>query len=105
MCRLPRTLFRLLGCLVVLGFISTSDLEAQYFGRNKVQYATFSFKILKTEHFDIYYYPEELQLAEQVARMAERWNARLVRLLDHRLSSRQPLIIYASHPHFEQTNA
>src|SRR5580765_6581685 len=104
MCRLPRTLVRLLGFLVVL-VVCSPTLEAQYFGRNKVQYATFSFKILKTEHFDLYYYPEELELAEQVARMAERWNARLTRVLDHRLSSRQPLILYASHPHFEQTNA
>jgi Tol biopolymer transport system component len=104
MSRLPRTFLRLLGCLAVL-LAGTSTVDAQYFGRNKVQYATFSFKILKTEHFDLYYYPEERQLAEQVARMAERWHARLTRILDHRLSSRQPLILYASHPHFEQTNA
>ena len=31
---------------------------AQYFGRNKVQYRTFDFKVLKTEHFDVYYYSE-----------------------------------------------
>jgi hypothetical protein len=30
---------------------------AQYFGRNKVQYDQFDFKTLKTEHFDLYYYP------------------------------------------------
>ena len=34
-------------------------LSAQYFGRNKVQYEHFDFKVLATEHFDIYYYPEE----------------------------------------------
>jgi hypothetical protein len=34
-----------------------SPVEAQYFGRNKVQYESFDFKVLKTEHFDIYYYP------------------------------------------------
>ena len=33
--------------------------SAQYFGRNKVQYEQFDFKVLSTEHFDIYYYPEE----------------------------------------------
>jgi hypothetical protein len=36
--------------------------------------------------------------------MAERWYARLSQVLDHQLSSRQPLILYASHPHFQQTN-
>ena len=78
--------------------------EAQYFGRNKVQYDTFEFKTLKTDHFDIYYYEEERELANHVARMAERWYARLTRALDHHLSGRQPLVLYASHPHFEQTN-
>ena len=77
---------------------------AQYFGRNKVQYRTFDFQVLATEHFDIYYYPEEEAAARDVAGMAERWYARLSRVLQHQLSGRQPLILYASHPHFEQTN-
>ncbi len=38
------------------------------------------------------------------ARMAERWYDRLSRLLDHEFSGRQPLILYAAHPHFRQTN-
>ena len=37
--------------------------------------------------------------------MAERWRARLGQILHHELSGRQPLILYAAHPHFEQTNA
>jgi hypothetical protein len=32
-------------------------LSAQYFGRNKVQYTNFDFKVIQTEHFDVYYYP------------------------------------------------
>jgi dipeptidyl aminopeptidase/acylaminoacyl peptidase len=82
-----------------------SESHAQYFGRNKVQYRTFDFKILKTDHFDIYYYDDEREIAEQCGRMAERWYARLSRMLDHELNGRQPLILYASHPDFEQTNA
>ena len=62
---------------------SVCSAEAQYFGRNKVQYDTFDFKTLKTDHFDIYYYDEERELANHVARMAERWYARLTRALDH----------------------
>jgi len=77
--------------------------EAQYFGRNKVQYERFDFQVLKTEHFDIHYYPEAREAVEQTARMAERWYARLSRLLNHELSSRQIIILYADHPDFEQT--
>jgi Tol biopolymer transport system component len=78
--------------------------EAQYFGRNKVQYERLDFEVLKTEHFDIYYYPEEQVAVEFAALMAERWYARLSRLLNHDLSGRQALILYASGPHFRQTN-
>jgi hypothetical protein len=78
--------------------------SAQYFGGNKVQYRTFDFQILKTEHFDIYFYPSEKAGVDIAARFAERWHARLQRLLQHELSGRQPLILYGSHVEFEQTN-
>src|SRR5436190_6708039 len=77
---------------------------AQYFGQNKVQYQRFDFQVLKTEHFDIYFYPREQDGAALAARLAERWYARLGDLLDHQLRGRQPLILYASHVDFEQTN-
>ena len=41
---------------------------AQYFGRNKVQNGRLEFRTLRTEHFDIYYYPEEEQVTRQAAR-------------------------------------
>lgn len=79
--------------------------HAQYFGRNKVQYESFDFRVLKTEHFDVYFYPPEEAAAVYAARMSERWYARLSSILDHELSGRQPLILYASAPEFQQTNA
>lgn len=93
-------------CFVVAGMIgpTVEEATAQYFGRNKVQYSDFDFQVLKTEHFDIYFYEAEERGARMTARMAERWYERLSDLLDHDLSGRQPLILYASHPHFRQTN-
>jgi Tol biopolymer transport system component len=91
----------LAGLLLLLA----APAEAQYFGRNKVQYETFDFQILQTEHFDVYYYPEAREAALIAGRMAERWYSRLSRAFGHELGSRQPLIMYANHPHFEQTNA
>jgi hypothetical protein len=78
--------------------------EAQYFGRNKVQYKDFKFEVLKTDHFDIYFYEDERQSAARVGRMAERWYARLSSIFEHEIKTRQPLVLYASHPDFEQTN-
>ena len=95
------------GVVLLLALLggTAAPAAAQYFGRNKVQYETFDFQILQTEHFDIHYYPEMREAALLAGRMAERWYARLSRLLGHELGSRQPLIMYANHPHFEQTNA
>jgi Tol biopolymer transport system component len=92
------------GALLALGVIPAA-VEAQYFGRNKVQYRTFDFEVLATDRFDIYYYPEEVEAARIVARLAERWHSRLSRFFGHDLRGRQPLILYAASSHFRQTNA
>ena len=96
-------------CAVVVvslcaAFLIAKPAEAQYFGRNKVHYDRLDFRVLKTEHFDIYYYAEEEQATRHAARMAERWYARFSVLLGHTFVQRQPLVLYASHPHFAQTN-
>jgi Tol biopolymer transport system component len=87
-----------------LALAPAHSAEAQYFGRNKVQYKKLDFQTLKTEHFDIYFYPEEREGIDVAARMAERWHARLEQLFAHKLRGRQPLILYGSHADFEQTN-
>ena len=94
------------SALVVFALmVGTAPLPAQeYFGRNKVQYKRLDFQVLKTEHFDIYFYPSERDGIDIAARLAERWNARLERLLLHTLEGRQPLVLYGSHADFEQTN-
>ena len=78
--------------------------SAQYFGRNKVQYETFDFRILKTPHFDIHFYPEEGPAVEDAARMAERWYERFARLFQHEFEKPKPIILYADHADFQQTN-
>ena len=91
---------------LLLGTLSLVALPtaAQGFGRNAVQYENFHFKVLKTQHFDVYFYDKEAEAAAQAARMAERWYTRISAVLRHQLSGRQPLILYADHPDFEQTN-
>jgi Tol biopolymer transport system component len=91
-----------LSALAVL--LAVAPAHAQYFGRNKVHYDRLDFRVLRTEHFDIHYYDEEEEAVRLAARMAERWYTRLSVLLDHTFSERQVLVLYASHPHFSQTN-
>jgi len=90
--------------LAVVAMLSSTNADAQYFGRNKVRYDRLEFRLLQTEHFDIYYYAEEADATVHAARMAERWYARLSRILGHTFARRQPLILYASHAHFAQTS-
>jgi Tol biopolymer transport system component len=94
----------LLAAAAAWSVLAAVPAEAQYFGRNKVQYESFDFRILRTTHFDVYYYPEEEQAVRDAAVMVERWYARLSRILDHEFDQRQPLILCASHPHFQQTS-
>ncbi len=95
----------LIACLALAAVLAPLAGAQDYFGQNKVRYQAFDFQVLRTEHFDIYYYPETQDIAPEAARMAERWYARISKALQHDLSRRQPLILYASHPAFQQTNA
>src|SRR5262245_11778656 len=91
----------------VLGLTLPVAATAQdtYFGTNKVKYAKFDFRVMKTDHFDIYFYPAEEDAAAMAGRLAERWHARLSEVFGHQLRKRQPLILYASGSDFRQTNA
>jgi Tol biopolymer transport system component len=93
------------GALLVSA-VCSAPLSAQmgYFGQNKVQYQTFKFKVLKTQHFDIYYYDEEADAARMAARMAERWYTRLSGIFSHELRTRQVVVLYGSGEQFRQTN-
>jgi Tol biopolymer transport system component len=96
---------RFVWLLPTIVLSAVSPASAQYFGRNKVQYQSFDFRVLKTQHFDIYFYPTEQTAALDAARIAERWRTRLGTVFQHELSGRQPLILYATPAQFQQTNA
>jgi len=88
--------------LLVLAVSSPSGAQ-DYFGRNKVQYENFDWKILKSEHFDNFFYGPESTIVRDAGRMAERWYARHSDTFRHAFD-RKSLVFYADHPDFEQTN-
>ena len=97
---------RLRLCLLILLIIfGLQPLHAQrYFGRNKVHYNQFKWHVLKTEHFDIYYYPGIDSLAEIGAFYAEESYRYLQNKFNHNVLKRIPLVFYSSHFHFTETN-
>ena len=110
--REPRRAGRLRALRVLLALATLSvaipllpsDAAAQFFGQNKVQYKRFRWKVLRTQHFDIHYYQGTEAAVNDAALMAERSYQRLSRVLHHEIRSRVPLVLYASHTDFEQTN-
>lgn len=78
--------------------------HGQSFGRNKVNYERFDFSVLRTDHFEVYYYTAEKRTATDAGVMLERWYDRLQRIFGAGLTIPQPVIIYANQPDFQQTN-
>ncbi len=74
------------------------------FGKNKVQYSTLDWNVLESDHFDLYYYTEEEELARLALEMAEESYQDLQAKFAHQIHRRIPLIIYNSFMDFEQNN-
>lgn len=89
-----------LALIVSLAVIPVA--QAQYFGRNKVQWERFHFKVLQTQHFDLYYYDQEADVVNDIGRQAERWYDRLSRVFQHSFT-RKPIVLYANAADFQQT--
>jgi hypothetical protein len=90
---------------VALCLLIPALLQAQfYFGKNKVNYETFNWKVLKTEHFKIYFYEEEKWLAEITAHYVEESYDFLQAKFNHHIFDEVPLIIYSTPNYFSQTN-
>jgi hypothetical protein len=105
MTRLPLRRMALLAPVAALAALSLGGgiANAQYFGRNKVQYERFDFRIMRTDHLDFYFYPAESLATADAARMGERWYSRLSEIFRHTFD-RKAVVMYADHPDFQQTN-
>ncbi len=91
--------------LLFLLLVGAAAVQAQfYFGRNKVQYRHFDWQVLRTPHFQLFYYPEEEVLARAAAYWAEEAFGEYEQKFNHTLARRVPLVIYSNDLHFQQTN-
>src|SRR5438477_12483148 len=98
---------RVAGAVSLLALLAgpgSRDTNAQQFGRNKVEYATFDFKVLDTDHFAVYYYSSEEASARLAARLAERWYARFSQVLGPSLLGPPPPIPVRDQTEFAQTD-
>lgn len=92
------------GVLCALMLLA-APARAQYlFGQNKVVYTPHAWKVISTPRLDVYYYENELELAQYVADFAERTCIEYETYFQHRFEEKIPFVLYASHHDFKQTN-
>ncbi|HXI11586.1 MAG TPA: BamA/TamA family outer membrane protein [Thermoanaerobaculia bacterium] len=88
--------------LVALLFVVPSTAFA--FGKNKIAYDRFDWEIYHSTHFDVYFYQEEKGSLQKVVNFAESAYDDLSRKFNFQIPKKIPLIFYATHSAFEQTN-
>jgi Tol biopolymer transport system component len=74
------------------------------FGKNKVEYEKYSWRYLKTPHFDVYFHQNQGLLPEICAKWIENDFDALSDEFNYKFKGRIPLILYGSPNTFEQTN-
>src|SRR5688572_2254765 len=91
--------------LIIIVFCYSIPLQAQYFGRNKVNYTEFDFKVLQTPHFEIYHYLNNTTNRNRLAQSSEQWYQMHSAIFKDTFENRNPLLIYSTHAEFQQTRA
>ncbi|MEO6167973.1 MAG: hypothetical protein ABIO46_13550, partial [Chitinophagales bacterium] len=97
---------RIKRCVILLlsGMMPLITNAQEYFGQNKVKYDELNFKVYNTPHFRIYYYDQEADAVKDIAQLSEIWYDRLSTVFHHEFSRPNPIILYASPEHFQQTD-
>ena len=85
---------------LLLGISFAFSASAQffpYYGKNKVSYENFGWRVYKSPHFEVYYYPEFEQHLARLTSYAESSYQKIASDLKHEISSPIPLILYKTH--------
>jgi Tol biopolymer transport system component len=96
-----RVLFRALVSLLFLLLVQQAG--GQYFGKNKVNYEAFPFRIYSTPHFQIYNYLDNEEKIQDFAELAERWYRRHQAIFQDTFRQPSPIILYNNYAEFQQT--
>ena len=95
---------RLRPWVAVVALLVASFSSAQFFGKNKIRYDTFNWKVYPTPHFRISFYDRVEPSLPKLASFAESAYDELARRLNYQVANPIPLIAFATHAEFEQNN-
>ncbi len=94
----------ILGVLALLVPAAASAQFIPYYGKNKVKYDNFAWRVYKSPHFEVFYYPEFEQHLARLVSYLESSYLKLSSGLKHEMPEPVPVIFYKTHSEFEQTN-
>ena len=75
------------------------------FGKNKPNYETFEYEVYESPHFELYTYIDNKDWLRRFLNDSEEWYRNHQYVLRDTIDFKNPMIIYANHADFQQTNA
>jgi hypothetical protein len=80
-----------------LAAVPASAQYVPYYGKNKVKYDNFAWRIYKSAHFEVYYYPEFEQHLARLTAYLESAYLKVSTGLKHEMPKAIPVIFYKTH--------
>ncbi|MBN2184580.1 MAG: PD40 domain-containing protein [Candidatus Krumholzibacteriota bacterium] len=93
-----------LTVLILTVFIASQAYSQYPFGKNKIQYYPKDWRIIETQHTEIYYYPDELVIAEFIADIAEDVYDEYSEFFKVDIERKIPVVLFGTHHDFGETN-
>jgi hypothetical protein len=101
---MPRLRPALLAAALLAAALPASAQFVPYYGKNKVKYDNFAWRIYKSPHFEVFYYPEFEPHLARLTSYLESGYLKISTGLKHEMPKPIPVIFYKTHSEFEQTN-
>jgi RNA-binding protein YhbY len=89
---------------ILTAFVSSAQVSAVTFGKNRVQYKKFKWQYYQTQNFNVYFYAGGQELAKFVAQVAEKELPSIEAAAEYSLQRRANIILYNEFADMQQTN-
>ncbi|QOR76968.1 MAG: hypothetical protein IMW88_05430 [Thermoflavifilum sp.] len=98
------TLTSLCGMVVLLHIASQAQTNAVEFGQNRLQFKNFQWRYYQSDHFDVYFSQNGLNLGKFVAQIAEEQLPLIERFMDYGVNGKINIVVYNNFGEMKQSN-
>jgi len=89
---------------ILPGIVTTAQVNAVTFGKNRIQYKKFKWQFYQTQNFNVYFYDGGKELAKFTAQAAEKELPQIETAAEYSLQRRANIILYNEFADKKQTN-